>query len=83
MELTSIKSEIVTFLKNNILAEGIQISSNTILRDIGIDSYSIVEIVLFIERQYGFVVPDSYLKPENFESVDSISTIVHNYLEKN
>ncbi len=83
MELNSIKIAIINFLHNNILAEDVSISSDTILRDIGIDSYSIVEIVLFIERQYGFVVPDSSLKPENFVSVDAISVIVHDFLKNN
>lgn len=83
MDLMTIETSIIKFLKNNILAENVEINSSTILRDIGVDSYSIVEIVLFIERQYGFVIPDNQLKPENFENVNTISKIVLNHLSIN
>jgi len=83
MDLMTIETSIIKFLKNNILAENVEINSSTILRDIGVDSYSIVEIVLFIERQYGFVIPDNQLKPENFENVNTISKIVIIHLSNN
>lgn len=83
MDLMTIETSIIKFLKNNILAENVEINSSTILRDIGVDSYSIVEIVLFIERQYGFVIPDNQLKPENFENVNTVSKIVLNHLSNN
>lgn len=70
------ESAIITFLKKNILAEGVSINSQTILRDTGIDSYSIVEIILFIERQYNYVMPDHLLKSENFATVGTIAAIL-------
>lgn len=79
----TIETSIIKFLKNNILAENVTLDSTTILRDIGVDSYSIVEIVLFIERQYGFVIPDNQLKPENFENVKTVSEIVLSHLSNN
>ncbi len=82
MELKSIEQSIIQFLQNNILAENVSISEDTVLNDIGIDSYSIVEIVLFIERQYGFVIPDDDLKPENFKTVQSVAIIVKSHLTK-
>lgn len=83
MDLIAIETSIIKFLKNNILAENVELNNTTILRDIGVDSYSIVEIVLFIERQYGFVIPDNQLKPENFENVKTVSEIVFHHLANN
>lgn len=83
MDLIAIETSIIKFLKNNILAENVELNNTTILRDIGVDSYSIVEIVLFIERQYGFVIPDNQLKPENFENVKTVSEIVFHHLSNN
>lgn len=72
----TIESNIITFLVNNIVAPNTIITNTTILRDIGIDSFSIVEIILFIERKYGVVIPDDKLVPENFRTIQALSVIV-------
>lgn len=71
------ESDIITFLTNNILAEGVVITPQTVLRETGIDSYSIVEIILFVERQYNYVMPDHLLKSENFVTVSTIAAILN------
>lgn len=71
------ETAIINFLKNNILAEGVEINPQTILRETGIDSYSIVEIILFIERQYNYVLPDHLLKSENFITVETIAGVLN------
>ena len=72
----NIESNIITFLVNNIVAPNTTITNTTVLRDIGIDSFSIVEIILFIERKYGVVIPDDKLVPENFRTIQALSVIV-------
>ena len=72
----TIESNIITFLVNNIVAPNTIITNTTVLRDIGIDSFSIVEIILFIERKYGVVIPDDKLVPENFRTIQALSVIV-------
>jgi acyl carrier protein len=76
MEQATISSELIKFLENNIVSEEIQVSPDQVLYDIGIDSYSIVEMVLFIERRFGVVVPDHLLLPENFKTVNALSEVV-------
>lgn len=73
----TIESNIITFLVNNIVAQNTIITNTTVLRDIGIDSFSIVEIILFIERKYGVVIPDDKLVPENFRTIQALSAIVN------
>ncbi len=41
-----------------------------------IDSLGILEVVTFLERQFGFTVTDDELLPENFESIHSLSNFV-------
>ena len=77
MATETYESEIITFLSNNILAEGVVITPQTVLRETGIDSYSIVEIILFVERQYNYVMPDHLLKSENFATVATIAVILN------
>jgi acyl carrier protein len=77
MKVESIETDIITFLVNNIVAKNTVITATTVLRDIGIDSFSIVEIILFIERKYGVVIPDDQLIPENFRTIQALSVIVN------
>ncbi len=80
MDLITIENNLIKFLKDNVLDENVTLKSDQDLSKIGVDSYSIVEIVLFIERKFGFVIPDSELKPENFKNIQSIAKIVNEHL---
>lgn len=77
MDIKVIESDLLNFLEKNILAENVKITAEKTLRDVGIDSFSIVEIILFIERKYGFIIPDKHLVPDNFKSVQSIAKLVN------
>jgi acyl carrier protein len=78
METSEIEKSLIIFLKKNILSDGVNINSDSSLRDVGIDSFSIVEIILFIERKYGLVIPDKHLLPENFINIKSIALLINN-----
>ena len=82
MDTVLIETELIRFLENNILSEDQKISSDKILHDVGVDSFSIVEILLFIERKYGFVIPDNKLMPEHFKTVRTIALLVKEINEK-
>ena len=81
MKVERIETDIITFLVNNIVAPNTVVTATTILRDIGIDSFSIVEIILFIERKYGVVIPDDQLIPENFRTIQALSIIVNTLIK--
>ena len=76
MEIKNIEADIILFLEKNILSEGVKINADTVLRDMGIDSFSIVEIILFIERKYDYSIPDEKLIPDNFKTITAISRLV-------
>ena len=81
MQVETIETDIITFLVNNIVAANTVVTATTVLRDIGIDSFSIVEIILFIERKYGVVIPDDQLIPENFRTIQALSIIVNTLIK--
>lgn len=81
MNIEIIESDIITFLVNNIVAPNTVITATTVVRDIGIDSFSIVEIILFIERKYGVVIPDDKLVPENFRTIQALAVVVNSLLK--
>jgi acyl carrier protein len=42
-----------------------------------IDSLGILEVVTFVETEFGIVVSDEDLLPENFGSIHSLTSFVH------
>lgn len=64
------------FICSNILDKSIDLTEDTILKEIGVDSFSIIEIVLFIERKFGKLIPDHLLVPETFSTLRSLATVI-------
>jgi len=77
---TSVSSALIIFIKDNLLAENISIDENTSFESLGLDSFSIIEIVLFIERKFGVELSDNDLTKENMHSVHSVTKCIQKYL---
>lgn len=76
MDTNIIIEEIKKYIEKNILAEVVTIDADTELKKAGIDSFSTVEIILFIERKFGVAIPDDQLLPENFKTLRSLALTV-------
>jgi acyl carrier protein len=46
------------------------------LRAAGLTSLDMISLVLAVEAEFGLLVPETQIKPENFQSVIAISTLV-------
>lgn len=82
MDTTIIIAEIKNYIEKNILAEDVKIDAGTDLKQAGIDSFSTVEIILFIERKFGVSIPDEKLVPENFRTLNALAAIVLELMPK-
>ena len=71
-----IETQLCDFLRSGILAEGVGFDAETPLSEAGVDSFSIVQVLLFIERKFGVIVPESYLTRENLRTVRALSARV-------
>ena len=80
MESNIIIEDIKKYIENNILSTDVKIDASTNLQQAGIDSFSTVEIILFIERQYGVMIPDDKLIPDNFKTLKALSLTVQELL---
>lgn len=76
MNADIIITEIKKYIEKNILAEAVQVDADTVLKQAGIDSFSTVEIILFIERKFGVAIPDEKLVPENFKTIRALASTV-------
>ena len=74
--MDSITAALKQFIENNIISNEVSIDEHTSLQSIGVDSFSIVEIILFIERKFGLLLPDEKLVPETFASLDSLTQVI-------
>lgn len=76
MDADFIITEIKKYIEKNILDEAVQIDGTTNLKQAGIDSFSTVEIILFIERKFGVSIPDEKLIPDNFKTLQALTATV-------
>lgn len=81
MESNIIIEDIKKYIENNILSSDVRIDASTNLQQAGIDSFSTVEIILFIERQYGVMIPDDQLIPDNFKTLQALAATVQALLQ--
>ena len=80
MDSTIIIGELKKYIEENILSGDVKIDAATNLQHAGIDSFSTVEIILFIERKLGVMIPDDKLVPDNFKTLQTLSLIVQELL---
>ena len=75
------KSRIRAFIEENFLFGDETVDDDTSLLDQGlIDSTSILEIVGFLEEDFGVTVADDELVPENFDSIDALASFLERKL---
>ncbi|HLI99658.1 MAG TPA: phosphopantetheine-binding protein [Bradyrhizobium sp.] len=63
--------------QNAILAD---FNSKTRLVDIGLTSMDMVNLMLAVEAEFDFTLPQSEITPENFQSVETLNRLVASQL---
>lgn len=79
MQKDQMQIEVLRFLSNQINIPPEAINTTDELKNIGLDSFQIIEMVLFIERKFGIAIPDHAYTPGNLRSVDSIVNCAMEY----
>jgi acyl carrier protein len=71
-----IAAKLCEFARANFVAEGVEFDENCPLSQAGIDSFALVELVLFCERVLGVRVPDSHLTGDNLASMAALARCI-------
>jgi acyl carrier protein len=71
-----IAARLCEFARTNFVAEGQEFDENSPLSQAGIDSFALVELLLFCERDIGVRVPDSHLTGANLTSMSTLATCI-------
>jgi acyl carrier protein len=73
-------NELISYVKSNIADRSISILKETPFNQIGLDSSSIIELVLFIERKFNVFIPEGDLVPDNLKSVEALARCTYKYI---
>ena len=71
--IPELESSLCQYINKNIVDSKISIEPGTSFSSLRMDSLSIVELVLYLERQYDIIIPETDLVPENFKSVSTLA----------
>lgn len=71
-----IAAQLCQYARTNFLAEGQDFDENTLLHCAGVDSFMLVELLIFCERAIGARVPDSHLTKTNLASMASLANCI-------
>ena len=79
IEASAVEAKVRGYILENLLftSDAAQLPNDASLLDRGIiDSTGVLEIVLFLESEFGVKVQDSQMLPENFDSVNNIVNFI-------
>ena len=68
-----------SILKQNAITA--EVEPNTLLVDVGLTSMDMVNLMLAVEAEFDFTIPQSEITPENFQSVASLEKMVVHQLQ--
>ena len=71
-----IAAKLCEFARTNFVADGAEFDENSPLAKAGIDSFALVELLLYCERTFGVSVPDSHLTGKNLASVTTLANCI-------
>ena len=78
-DATQVEAKVRGYILENLLftSDGSELANDASLLERSIiDSTGVLEIVLFLESEFGVKVQDSQMLPENFDSVNNIVNFV-------
>jgi acyl carrier protein len=67
-----------SILKQNAII--VDLDPATLLVDVGLTSMDMVNLMLAVEAEFDFTIPQSEITPENFQSVETLNRLVIGHL---
>ena len=58
------------------MAESLDIDENTVLEELGVDSFSVMEILLFVERRFNIAMSLDKLTPKSVRNAKTLAQAV-------
>ena len=82
IEATEIETKLLEFLKREVFAPEVVVTPETDLIAAGFDSMSLVRLLLFIETDYGFWIPESEITGDALQNVRALAGTIARLLNE-
>jgi acyl carrier protein len=76
MEPDEVAGRLTSFINASIMARGRPVQPDDDLETAGLDSMALLKILLFIEAEFGFWMPDEDLVKDNLRSARALATYI-------
>jgi len=76
LDSARVAEDLVAYAQTHLLARGTALTADTPLLRAGLDSFSIVELLLFAEGTYGVRVPEAALTHENLATMAALAACI-------
>lgn len=67
---------LATFINTHIMASGHPVQPGDDLQSAGLDSMALLKVLLFVEAEFGFWIPDEDLVEDNVASVRALASYI-------
>ena len=82
MKRHEIETKLLDFLKREVFAPEVAVTPETDLVAAGFDSMSLVRLLLFIETDYGFWIPESEITGDALRNVRALAATIARLLNE-
>ena len=78
--INEVKDRILALVKSILAQNAItaEVDPETLLVDVGLTSMDMVNLMLGVEAEFDFTIPQSEITPENFQSVETLQQMIVN-----
>ena len=76
IQAQEIETKLLDFLKRDVFAPDVSVTPETDLVASGFDSMSLVRMLVFIETDYGFWIPESEITGDALKDVRSLAVTI-------
>jgi len=82
IEAQEIETKLLDFLKREVFATEVAVTPETDLIGAGFDSMSLVRLLLLIETDYGFWIPESEITSDALRNLRALATTIARLLNE-
>ncbi|MFO8111306.1 MAG: phosphopantetheine-binding protein [Desulfosalsimonadaceae bacterium] len=75
--LNPIETALLDFVRREIYDPSLAVDANTHLIEAGLDSFSLLKILVFVEKKFNLRIPEAEINEERMCSVQNISRLIH------
>lgn len=75
--MQEVKSRLLEFLRSEIFDPSVQIEEETDLIEAGLDSLSLLQILMFVQSSFNLRIPEAEINEERIRCPDSIAQLIY------